>query len=160
MPTLHLNTALAASFALTLNAAVYPALSLANTASSMKCIHVLLPEVCPACECTWRQFTWCFASHCSKAAMLQESRDVLPCQHEADLLRSQLAETQAALRAVTHRAESAESDLEAALVALGKAEKVLDKLVYRKDVAEIVGLVSGCVAAFLGAAGMTVYLLQ
>jgi len=109
MPTLHLNTALAASFALALNAAVYPALSLANTASSMKCIHVLLPEICPACECTWRQFTWCFASHCSKAAMLQESRDVLPCQHEADLLRSQLAETQAALRAVTHRAESAET---------------------------------------------------
>lgn len=92
--------------------------------------------------------------------MLQESRDMLPCQHEADSLRSDLAETQAALREVTHRAESAESDLEAALVALEKAEQVLDKLVYRKDAAEVVGLVSGCIAAFLGAAGMTVYLLQ
>ena len=92
--------------------------------------------------------------------MLQEPRDMLPGQHEADSLRSDLAETQAALRVVTHRAESAESDLEAALVALEKAEKVLDKLVYRKDAAELVGLVSGCIAAFLGAAGMTVYFLQ
>jgi hypothetical protein len=92
--------------------------------------------------------------------MRQESRDVLPGQHEADSLSSHLAETEAALRAVTHRAESAETDLKAALVALEKAEKVLDKLVYRKDAAELVGLVSGCIAAFLGAAGMTVYLLQ
>jgi len=46
------------------------------------------------------------------------------------------------------------------VVALEKAEKVLDKLVYRKDAAELVGLVSGCIAAFLGAAGMTVYFLQ
>ncbi len=85
---------------------------------------------------------------------------MLPGQHEADSLSSHLAETEAALRAVTHRAESAETDLKAALVALEKAEKVLDKLVYRKDAAELVGLVSGCIAAFLGAAGMTVYLLQ
>lgn len=92
--------------------------------------------------------------------MLQGSGDTLPGQHEADSLRSQLADTQASLRAVTQRAESAETDLKAALVALEKAEMVLDKLVYRKDVAELVGLVSGCIAAFLGAAGMTVYLLQ
>lgn len=92
--------------------------------------------------------------------MSQEPRDMQPGQHEADSLRSDLAETQAALRVVTHRAESAESDLEAALVALEKAEKVLDKLVYRKDAAELFGLVSGCIAAFLGATGMTVYFLQ
>ncbi|DBA73984.1 TPA: hypothetical protein ACH3X1_010811 [Trebouxia sp. C0004] len=91
------------------------------------------------------------------ARSLKESR---PSQHEADSLRNQLAETQAALRAVTHRAESAETDLEAALVALEKAEKVLHKQVYRKDAAELVGLVSGCIAAFLGAAGMTVYFLH
>lgn len=90
----------------------------------------------------------------------KDSRDVLPGQHEANSLRRHLAETQAALRQVTHRAESAETDLEAALVALKKAEKVLDKLVYRKDAAELVGLVSGCIAAFLGAAGMTVYFLH
>ncbi|DBA83128.1 TPA: hypothetical protein ACH3X2_006652 [Trebouxia sp. C0005] len=100
-------------------------------------------------------------SHLRAAARsLEGSGDTLPGQHEADSLRSQLADTQASLRAVTQRAESAETDLKAALVALEKAEMVLDKLVYRKDVAELVGLVSGCIAAFLGAAGMTVYLLQ
>lgn len=51
MSSMHL-TALAARFALALSYAVYPALSLANTASSMKCIHVLLSEVCPEYSCT------------------------------------------------------------------------------------------------------------
>ena len=79
---------------------------------------------------------------------------------EAEELRSYFAEIQTALRVVTHRAESAEADLQAAMLALEKAEMVLDRLADRKEAAELVGLVSSCFAAFMGAAGVTMYLLQ
>ncbi len=69
-------------------------------------------------------------------------------------------QTQSALNTVNTRAESAERDLKAALIALGEAEKLLAKSVHRKEAAELVGLVSSCVAAFMSAAGMTVYLLH
>ena len=80
--------------------------------------------------------------------------------NEAEKLLGQLSGSQRALKAVTHRAESAEKDLKAALIALGEAEEHLARSVYRQEAAEVVGLVSSCVAAFLAAAGMTVYLLH
>ena len=92
--------------------------------------------------------------------MLQTLEDGNSTLCEAEELRSYLAETQTALRVVTHRAESAEADLQAAMLALDKAEMVLDRLADRKEAAELVGLVSSCFAAFMGAAGVTMYLLQ
>ena len=84
----------------------------------------------------------------------------LTAQGDAEQLRSQLTESQEALKAVTTRAESAEADVKAALSALENADKVLATAASRQETAELIGLVSTCIAAFLSAAVMTVYLLQ
>ena len=75
-------------------------------------------------------------------------------------LRLKLTDTQQALKSATARAEGAEKDLQQAFDALQQAEALLTRALYRKDAAELVALAAGCIAAFLGAAGMTVYYLH
>ena len=79
---------------------------------------------------------------------------------QTEQLRLKLTDTQQALESATARAEGAEEDLQQAFDALQHAEALLARALYRKDVAELVALAAGCVAAFLGAAGMTVYYLH
>ena len=79
---------------------------------------------------------------------------------QTDQLRLQLADTLRALDSATARREGAEKDLQGALDAVQQAEALLVKAVHRKDAAELVGLASSCLAAFLGAIGVTLYLLH
>lgn len=91
---------------------------------------------------------------------LQELSEAKIAHSHAHLLEERLTDSQAALKMVTERSKSASTDLKAALVALAQAERVTTASVYRKQVAEIVSVTSGCIATFLVAAGMTVYLLH
>lgn len=75
-------------------------------------------------------------------------------------LEERLAECQFSLDVVTERALSAEIDLKAALAALSDADKIVSSLVSRKEAAEVVSVISGCIAAFVTTAATTVYWLQ
>lgn len=75
-------------------------------------------------------------------------------------LEERLAECQFSLDVVTERALSAEIDLKAALAALSDADKLVSTLESRKEAAEVVSVISGCIAAFVTTAATTVYWLR
>ena len=95
--------------------------------------------------------------------ILQATANVEESSKEASRLQKleeRLAECQFTLEVVTERALSAEIDLKAALTALSDADRAVSSLVSRKEAAEVVSVISGCVAAFVTTAATTVYWLQ
>ena len=92
--------------------------------------------------------------------MLQAAADAKEANKQARRLEECLAERQTALNIATERAISAEVDLKAALKALSDTEKVMSVSVYRKEAAELISVISGCIAAFVMAAATTVYWLH
>ena len=80
-------------------------------------------------------------------------------QRQDDSLQERLLETQATLELVTDRAKDAEVDLNAALEALAVADRVACAALGSKQNAELVSVISACIASFVAAAGFTVYLL-
>lgn len=92
--------------------------------------------------------------------LMQATTDARETNKQAHDLEERLAECQYALDIVTDRALSAEVDLKAALTALSDADKLVSNLVYRKEAAEIVSVISGCIAAFVTTAATTVYWLH
>lgn len=91
--------------------------------------------------------------------MLQAAADAKEANKQADHLKQCLAECQTALDMITERAISAEVDLKAALATLSDAEQVMSVSVHRQEAAELVSVISGCIAAFVTAAATTVYWL-
>ena len=76
---------------------------------------------------------------------------------QVHLLEQRLAESQSVLDTATERAVSAEVDLKTALATLSDAEKVMSVSIRRQEAAELVSVVSGCIAAFVTAAATTVF---
>ena len=91
---------------------------------------------------------------------LQALAEAKDASSQVQLLEERLIDSQTTLDAVRDRAKSADTDLKAALTALAQAERVMSASVYRKQVAEIVSVISGCIGTFLTAAGLTIYLLH
>lgn len=85
-----------------------------------------------------------------------DSEEAIKLVHQ---LEQRLAESQSVLDTVTDRAVSAEVDLKTALATLSDAEKVMSVSIHRQEAAELVSVVSGCIAAFVMAAATTVYWL-
>lgn len=93
-------------------------------------------------------------------AVLQAAADAQKVKNHACHLEQGLAECQCTLDTVTQKAISAEVDLKAALATLSDAEKVMSVSVRRQEAAELVSVISGCIAAFITAAATTVYWLH
>lgn len=91
--------------------------------------------------------------------MLQAGADHDEAIKQVHRLEQRLAENQSVLDTVTDRAVSAEVDLKTALATLSDAEKVMSISIHRQEAAELVSVVSGCIAAFVMAAATTVYWL-
>ena len=92
--------------------------------------------------------------------MLQAGADSKEAIKQVHLLEQRLAESQSVLDTATERAVSAEVDLKTALTTLSDAERVMSVSIHRQEAAELVSVVSGCIAAFVTAAAATVYWLS
>lgn len=99
-------------------------------------------------------------AHLKKQLHSKSQSNTSESDDQSEQLRLKLTDTQQALESATARAEGAEEDLQQAFDALQQAEALLARALIRKDAAELVALAAGCVAAFLGAAGMTVYYMH
>lgn len=92
-------------------------------------------------------------------AVLQAGADAEEAIEQVHHLEQRLAESQSVLDIVTERAVCAEVDLKTALATLSDAETVMSVSIHRQEAAELVSVVSGCIAAFVMAAATTVYWL-
>ena len=91
--------------------------------------------------------------------MLQAAADAEEANKQAQYLKQRLAECQTAMDTVREKAISAKVDLKAALATLSDAEKAMSVSVERQEAAELISVISGCIAAFVTAAATTVYWL-